>query len=125
MQLPPSQTVERVYWRVGVNAFAAAIDAVRTALLQLVVEIRAVAGGTAGPSREAAEQAVDVALYGKARVRNLVINQVAAGGQGAVSGRGAVAIGSEPESRSRRWMWWVVAAATVIGAVATVILLFA
>jgi hypothetical protein len=125
VQLPPSQTVERVYWEVGVNRFAAALDAGRTALVQLVVEIRAVAGGGGEPSREAAEQAVDVALYGKARVRNLVINQVAAGGQGAVSGSGPAAIGGEPEARSRRWMWWVVATATVVGAVATVILLLA
>ena len=125
VQLPPSQTVERVYWEIGINTFAAAIDAVRTALVQLVVEIRAVAGGAGAPSRDAAEQAVDIALYGKARVRNLVINQVAAGGQGAVSGSGPVGIGSEPESRSRRWMWWVVAVATVAGAVATVILLLA
>lgn len=91
VQLPPSQTVERVYWEVGVNTFAAAIDAVRTALVQLVVEIRAVPGGAGAPSRDAAEQAVDVALYGKARVRNLVINQVAA----ACCFRGRTSAGAE------------------------------
>jgi hypothetical protein len=36
----PSQVVERVYWEVGLKNFAAVIDAVRTVLVQLVVEAR-------------------------------------------------------------------------------------
>jgi len=123
----PSQVVERVYWEVGLNNFAAVIDAVRTVLVQLVVEIRAATpAGVSAPSREAAEQAVDVALHGKARVRNLVINQVAADSQGAASASGGAAVGeAEPESWLRRWVWWLVAAATIVGAVAAVIALVA
>jgi len=121
--VPPRQTVERVYWVVGLNTFVAMIDAVRTALVQLVVEMRSAApSGPLAPNREVAEQAVDVALYGKARVRNLVINQVGAAGQGAVAGTGSAAVGdAQPESRSRRWMWWLVGIATVAGAVAVII----
>jgi hypothetical protein len=122
---PPRQVVERVYWEVGLNDFAAMTDAVRTVLVQLVVEMRAATPrGEARPSPEAAEQAVDVALFGKARVRNLVINQVGASSQGAASsGGGAVVGNTEPESRWRRWMWWVVATATIVGAVVAIIAL--
>lgn len=123
--VPPRQTVERVYWQVGLNTFAAMIDAVRTALLQLVVEMRSAApAGPLTPNRDVAEQAVDVALYGKARVRNLVINQVGAAGQGAAAATGGAIVGDrQPESRSRRWMWWLVGIATVAGAVAAIIAL--
>ena len=100
VQLPPSQTVERVYWEVGVSTFAAAIDAVRNSTGPTGGRDPRRSEGVRGTGREAAEQAVDVALYGRAGVGNLVINQVATGGQGAVSGTGSPAIGSEPESRS-------------------------
>lgn len=123
--MPPSQVVERVYWEVGINNFAAITDAVRTVLVQLVVEMRAASpDGGSVPSREAAEQAVDVALHGKARIRNLVINQVGTHGQGAASGGGGAAVTSaEPESWLRRWVWWIVAAATIAGAVAAILAL--
>jgi hypothetical protein len=121
--MPPSQVVERVYWQVGINTFVAMTDAVRTILVQLVAEIRSVTPeeGTS-PSREAAEQAVDVAVYGK--VRKLVISQVGPHGQSAASAGGVAATGGrEHESRPRRWMWWIVGIATVGGAVATVLAL--
>lgn len=125
--MPASQVVERVYWEVGLNNFAAITDAVRTVLVQLVVEMRAATPEGGGvPSRQAAEQAVDVALYGKARVRNLVINQVGPHGQGAASGSGGAGVaGTEPESWIRRWMWWLVAAATIAGAAAAIVALLA
>lgn len=123
LPVAPSQMVERIYWQVGLNDFAGMIDAVRTILVQLVAEIRAATvGDAASPSHDAAEQAVDVAVYGK--VRKLVINQVGPNGQGAATASGtAVAGGGEPESRSRRSMWWAVGIATIVGAVATVLAL--
>lgn len=121
--MAPSQVVERVYWQVSVSDLVAIIDGVRTTLVRLVVEIRAATPESpATPSREAAEQAVDVAVYGK--VRNLVISQVGAESQGAVSaGATAVAGDAKPESLLRRWMWWIVGIATIVGAVAAVLAL--
>lgn len=79
----------------------------------------------AAPSREAADQAVDVVLHDKARVKNLVINQVASEAQGGASARGSAAAGApEPESWLRRRMWWLVAIATIVGAVATLVAVF-
>ena len=41
LDLPPSQVIERVYWRVGTSFFVAILDTVRTTLVELVAEMRA------------------------------------------------------------------------------------
>lgn len=121
--LPPSQVVERVYWEVGLNVFAGIIDTVRTTLVELVAEMRAASPGGTVPTREIAEQAVDVAVYGK--VRRLVVNQVGAGGSGiAVAGGNASTGDAQPESKPRRWMWWLAGIAAVLAAGAGIAALF-
>lgn len=124
--MPARQTVERVYWSVGVNTFAGILDAVRTALVQLVVEMRAATpDADAQPALEAAAQAVEVAIYGKARVKQVVVNQIGANSSGAAAGEGSVAVGGgEPESRPRRWMWWAAGVATLVAAGAGVAAFF-
>jgi hypothetical protein len=124
IRMPPSQVVERVYWMVGLSHFTAIIDTVRTTLVELVAEMRAgTPPGAALPSHDVAEQAVDIAINGN---RNrVVINQVAphANGAAAAGGVASTATG-EPESRPRRWMWWIVGIAAVVAAVAAVVALF-
>jgi hypothetical protein len=120
----PSQVIERVYWLVPVSRFAAIIDTVRTTLTELVAEMRVgTPRGESLPSQEVAEQAVDIAIRGN---RNrITISQVAPHGEGAAAGGGVATTGTaEPESKSRRRMWWIVSVATVIAALATVLLVF-
>lgn len=114
---PPSQVVGRVYWMVGLSTFAAIIDTVRTTLVELVAEMRAGSSPGVGlPSHEVAEEAVEVAVYGK---RNrVVVNQV--GADGAAAGGTASAGAAAPESRPRRLMWWLVGVAGLVAAAAAV-----
>ena len=122
--LPPTQIVERIYWSVSTSSISRIVDVVRTTLVELVAEMRSVTPASEKtPSREAAEQAVDVAIYGK---RNrVVVNQVAPDGVGAAAVGGTSSVGSsERQSRARTLMWWVVGLATIIAALAGVWALF-
>jgi hypothetical protein len=118
---PPSQVIERVYWMVGLSHFTAIVDTVRTTLVELVAEMRAGSPpGASLPTHEVAEQAVDIAIKGN---RNrITVNQVVPHAAGAASTGGVAAVdNAEPETRSKRWMWWVVGIATVIGAIAAIV----
>ena len=118
--LPPSQVIERVYWQVGLSFFVAILDTVRTTLVELVAEMRAgTPSGEALPTHDVAEQAVDIAINGN---RNrVVINQVAPSGTAAASAGGVASTGdAEPESKSRRVMWWIVGVAGVVAAGASI-----
>lgn len=119
----PATSLERIYWSVNLAPIASIIDVVRTTLVELVAEMRAgTRSGEALPSREIAEQAVDIAINGK---RNrVVINQVGAGGQAAAAAGGAASAGREAEPPSRRVMWWVVGVAAIVTAIAAVWVLF-
>jgi hypothetical protein len=57
--------VERVYWKVGAADFRGVVEGVRTALVELVAEMRAgTEPGAQSPAAEVAAQAVQVAIYG-------------------------------------------------------------
>jgi hypothetical protein len=120
--LPPSRVVERIYWQVGASDLASIIDTVRTTLVELVAEMRV--GTPAGanlPPRDVTEQAVDIAVFGN---RNrIVVNQAAPEASGSAGGK-VSSVGSVPETKPRRVMWWVVGAASVAGAIAGVIAIF-
>lgn len=61
----PSLHIERVYWSVSIVALRGVMDAVRTALAELVGELRAgMAEGEQAPSAELAEQAFQIAVRG-------------------------------------------------------------
>ncbi len=123
-RLPPSQIVERIYWTVSLAPISRILDVVRTTLVELVAEMRA--GTPTGedlPSREIAEQAVEIAIHGKGN--RIVVNQVAPLGQAAgAAGSGASVGAGEPETAPRKLMWWLVGFATLITAVASVWILF-
>lgn len=120
--LPPGQIVERIYWSVSVTSMGRVLDVVRTTLVELVAEMRAGTPSQAIPTREIAEQAVDVAVYGK---RNrVVITQVAPHSAGAASSGGAASTAGAAETRQRQLMWWIVGVATIVAAVAAVLALF-
>lgn len=110
------QVIERIYWDVSLVPLARILDAVRTTLVTLIAEMRAgtPAGGTL-PTREVTEQAVGIAIHGKGH--RIVIQQDSAGATAAI-GEGA------HESRARLVAFWIVVIATVVAAVAAVLVLF-
>lgn len=119
----PSQVIERAYWMVGVATFAGILDKIRTVLVELTAEMQAASPDGPVPSQQVAEQALDIAVYGK--VKRMVVNQVAPHGNAVAAAGGTAAFGgAEPETRSRRVMWWIVGVFTVAGAVAGGIALF-
>lgn len=108
------QVVERIYWNVSLIPLAGVLDAVRTRLVALIAEMRAgTPSRNALPSREITEQAAAVAIYGKGH--RIVIQQ---------DSPGATATVGDGEGRARRIAFWVVAIATVVAAVAAVLVLF-
>lgn len=107
-----SQVIERIYWEVSLIPLTRILDAVRTRLVSLIVEMRAgTQRGKALPSRDVAEQAVGIAIYGKGH--RIVIQQDSAGG--------TATIGQSSESTARRIAFWIVAVATVVAAVAAAV----
>jgi hypothetical protein len=97
------------------------VDAVRTALVELVAELRAgTAQGDPAPSSEVVEQALQFAVYGKG-------NRITV----ATAGEGGTAIatsGSGELEESGFWTWWrigavVVGLFTIAGAVAAILAL--
>ena len=75
------------------------------------------------PSHALAEQAVDVAVYGKQN--RVVISQMGPHGSGAASAGGVSSSGDgPPESRPRRLMWRLAGTAGVLAAGAAVAAIF-
>lgn len=99
------------------------VDGVRTALTELVAEMRAGTGpGVQAPPAEVASQAVQIAVYGDKN--RITLNA-------AVTGDGGTAIASHQVGEEAQSGFWtarhigaiVVGVATVIGAVAAVLAL--
>lgn len=114
--------VERVYWSVSAADFRSVADAVRTALVELVAEMRAgMVSGDAAPSPEVVGQAVQFVVYGKGH-RITVAN----------AGEGGTAIATaetgEPAERgfwtvSRRIGAAIVGLATIVGTIVAILAL--
>ena len=108
------QVIERIYWDVSLVPIMRVLDAIRTKLVALIAEMRAgTPPGTVMPTREVAERAVGVVIHGTGH--RIVIQQDSPGATATVAERG--------ESRARRIAYWVVAVATVVAAVAAVVVL--
>jgi AbiTii len=123
MDMPPHQLVERIYWSVSIPPVTRILDVVRTTLVELVAEMTAgTPSGTILPTRDVAEQAVDVAIYGKGNR----VNIIHAGDNSHVvaAASGGASLGAPVESKSRKVMWWIVGCVGIVGGIATVILLF-
>lgn len=80
-----SARIERIYYDVSPHVFDSIVDAVRTTLLSMVAELRG-AGVRDGdvPSKEIADQAVQVVIYGAKR-NSVTINSPRAVGAGAAA----------------------------------------
>ena len=108
------QVVERIYWDVSLIPLTRILDAIRTRLVSLVAEMRGgTPGGQALPTRELAEQAVGIAIYGKGH--RIVIQQDSAGA--------TARLRDGEDSTARRIAFWIVVVATVVAAVAAVLVL--
>jgi AbiTii len=119
----PYQHIVSLYWGVAAAALEGVLDQIRTALTQLVAELRAnMSGDDAVPSAEAATQAVNVVVTGK-RSR-VSVNTAQAAGQGATA---TATVGGEPQPESGGWSRWrkigafIVGCATVAGVVAAIV----
>ena len=118
----PYQQIVSIYWAVAHATIEGIIDQIRTALTQLVAELRAtMSSGDELPSAEAANQAVNLVVTGK-RARVNVANAQSSG-----SGTTAtVNTSPQPEesgfwTRSRRIGAFVVGAVSVAAGVVAVI----
>ncbi|MCC9173245.1 AbiTii domain-containing protein [Arthrobacter sp. zg-Y179] len=114
-------TITTMYWVVGRASVLGAIDAVRTNLVALVAEMRAMSVGTGAiPTTEIAERAVQVVIYGAKRSPITVNSALATGSSSASVDAGAAP--SAPASRIPGWVrgpWgFTVGLATMIGAYA-------
>jgi len=109
------QHVSNVFWEVHVTALVALVEGVRTTLVELVSEIRAgLPANDEVPSKELADQAVSVAVHGKGH--RVQVNTGSASTGASIQ----IADPVEPETTGRRIMWWLVAVAAIITAVAAV-----
>lgn len=115
----PYQHIVSLYWAVAPSAIEGVIDRIRTALTQLVAEMRAnMANSTdAIPSTEAANQAVQVVVTGKRSQVNVTAAQ-AAGAETSANAHTDAQEPSEPGfwTHGRRVGAFIVGAATVIAA---------
>jgi AbiTii len=114
----PYQHIVSLYWGVSPAVLHGVLDQIRTALTQLVAELRAnMSQGEQVPSADAANQAVNVVVTGKRSQVNVTTAQ--AGGQGTASA--TVQNAAPPESgfwtRWRKIGAFIVGAATVAGVV--------
>jgi hypothetical protein len=118
----PYQYIVSLYWSVAPAALRGVLDQIRTALTQLVAELRATMAGQEGvPSAEAADHAVQVIVTGK-RSR---VNVTAAQASG--TGTTATATSETKPADSGFWTRWrkigafIVGSATVAAAVIALI----
>jgi hypothetical protein len=120
----PFQHINALYWSIAPSAIRGVLDYIRTALAQLVAELRANMGQEEEiPSTEAADQAVNVVVTGKRSQVKVVAAQS--------SGNNSIAAATADEqstahdspfwTRSRRIGAFIAGLATVVGAVAAVI----
>jgi hypothetical protein len=108
------QVIERIYWKVSFVPITRILDVIRTKLVALIAEMRAgTPRGRSVPTREVAEEAVGIAIYGKGH--RIVIQQHSPGA--------VVSSAEDPESPQRHIAYWVGVIATVVAAVAAVIVL--
>lgn len=102
-QAKRSGTITTMYWVVGRASVLGAIDAVRTTLVALVAEIRAMSVDTGLiPTTEIAERAVQVVVYGAKRSQITVNSALATGNSSA-----SVDAGGATPPRASRIPGWV------------------
>jgi hypothetical protein len=117
----PWQKIHSIYWSISPVVFAGVLDRVKTALAELVGELVVSTPGDRNPTPEQAAQAVNVAVHGsKARVTVTTAQSTGAG----TSSVAPTQDDSGWWTRGRRIGAAIVGVATVVGAVAAVLVLF-
>ena len=114
----PTQHIVSLYWGVSPAAIEGVLDGIRTALVELVAELRAsMPGGEEVPSAEAANQAVSVVATGKRARVHVTTTQASGAATATVTG------GSEHGfwTRWRKVGASVVGLATIAGAAAAIV----
>lgn len=122
------QQVTTVYWVISHSSVVGVLDRIRTTLVALVAELRAVGVGEGQvPSAEAADAAVNVVLHGGKRHNVTVVTAHSTGGGTATStgaGKRASNVVGAPSGSRGSWIkgpWgFVVGAAGLVGAYAAV-----
>ncbi len=110
------RAVERVYWKVSPVVVAGVLDQIRTKLVALVAEVRALDGGSSSPSTQAVDNAVSVVIHGNARN----VHVTAAQGQGTAVTTNSPVV-SSPWYRSAKVLWsFAVGVATIGGTIAII-----
>lgn len=116
----PGQHITALYWMVSPAAVHGVIDQIRTALTQLVAELRAnMPSGEQVPSTEAADQAVNVIVTGKRS--QVTVTAAQSNGEG-----DATATTTTAPDESGFWTRWrkigafIVGSATVVAAVVAI-----
>jgi AbiTii len=119
-----SRRARRVYWRMSAADLRGVVDAVRTALTELVAEMRAgMAEGEQAPSPELAEQALRVAVYGNKN--RITLTNAMAGQGGTATAKPGGGEQEEPGfwTTSRRIGAAIVGLAAIVTAVAAILTL--
>jgi len=123
----PGQQIQRVYWTVSKVAVRGILNRIRTALAELVAEIRAgMPRGEAVPSPELTNQAFQIAVRG--RGARITVNHASANGGGVVAqategsmvaqatdGSSSQISPPAPAERGSRWKMWTLLGGFVVG----------
>lgn len=121
----PYQHINSLYWNVSPSALRGVLDHIRTALTQLVAELRATMDESDEiPSSEAANQAVSVVVTGERSNVKVTTAHSGGGSDTAIATAEEVPPASAESpfwTRSRRVGAFIAGLATVVGAVAAVI----
>jgi hypothetical protein len=116
----PYQHIERLYWSVSTTAIHGVLDHVRTALTQLVAELRhATPDNASVPSEEAASQAVQVIVHGTGH--RVIVNNAQASGD-------ATSHASQqpnPQADPPGWKRWARVGGAIVGVAGIVAAVFA
>jgi hypothetical protein len=125
----PIRHINSIYWEVSPAAVRGVLDQIRTALTQLVAELRAnMATPEEIPSAEAANQAMQVIVTGKRSQVRVTTAQTDSPGAVAIADASEENVQNPPESgfwtRWRKIGAFIVGLATIAGAAVAIIQLF-
>lgn len=113
--------VERIFWAVSVGALKGVTDQIRTALTQLVAEVRAATPrGRAVPTTEAVDHAMQVVVHGRRARVNVSAAQA--------SGEAVATVGSVSPDKPTESEFWTVGrriGAFIVGASSVALMIFA
>lgn len=118
---PYGQTIMSLYWGVSHAAIRGVIDQIRTALVQLVAELRAHSGPSGDlPPSDVVDQAVHVMVTGRSSTVNVTTAQASGDGTHATNTTNSTAA-DEPESWWQRYWKFAVGAASIVATIIAIV----